>query len=101
LDRLELVMRQIKEVERERDAMLETATEEASEPWSARLLQLRGIGPDLAGVLHAEALFRSFSNHRQVACHAGLAPSPWQSGNMDREQGGRLEEPAFSGLMRV
>lgn len=87
LDRLELVMRQIKEVERERDAMLEAATDEAPEPASARLLQLRGIGPEFAGVLHAEAFFRSFSNRRQVACYAGLAPSPWQRGNMDREQG--------------
>lgn len=91
LDRLELVMRQIKEVERERDAMLEpavdTAIEEAPAPASARLLQLRGIGPEFAGVLHAEAFFRNFSNRRQVACYAGLAPSPWQSGAMDREQG--------------
>ncbi|EJL20126.1 IS110 family transposase [Novosphingobium sp. AP12] len=93
LDRLELVMRQIKEVERERDAMLElepeadTATEEYPAPATARLLQLRGIGPEFASVLYAEAFFRSFSNRRQVACYAGLAPSPWQSGAMDREQG--------------
>ncbi|MBB4861165.1 transposase [Novosphingobium chloroacetimidivorans] len=87
LDRLELVMRQIKEVERERDAMLEAATQDTAEPASARLLQLRGIGPEFAAVLHAEAFFRSFSNRRQVACYAGLAPSPWQSGAMDREQG--------------
>lgn len=87
LDRLELVMRQIKEVECERNAMLETGTDEASEPTSARLLQLRGIGAEFAGVLHAEAFFRSFSNRRQVASYAGLAPSPWQSGAMDREQG--------------
>ena len=89
LDRLELVMRQIKEVERERDVMLkpDKATEASPAPASARLLQLRGIGPEFAGVLHAEAFFRSFSNRRQVACYAGLAPSPWQSGTMDREQG--------------
>ncbi|VWX53209.1 hypothetical protein NOVOSPHI9U_420452 [Novosphingobium sp. 9U] len=98
LDRLELVMRQIKEVERERDAMLEAATDEAPKPASARLLQLRGIGPEFAGVLHGEALFRSFSNRRQVACYAGLAPSPWQSGNMDREQG--VSRPATSGYAR-
>jgi transposase len=87
LDRLEMVICQIKEVERERDAMLEAATEESPAPASARLLQLRGIGPEFAGLLHAEAFFRSFSNRRQVACYAGLAPSPWQSGAMDREQG--------------
>jgi hypothetical protein len=45
LDRLELVMRQIREVECERDAMLETATEDTVDSASARLLQLRGIGP--------------------------------------------------------
>lgn len=86
LDRLELIVRQIKEVECERDAMLEATTDEV-EPASARLLKLRGIGPEFAGVLHAEAFFRSFNNRRQVACYAGLAPSPWQSGAMDREQG--------------
>lgn len=89
LDRLELVLRQIKEVERERDVMLkpDKATEASPAPAGARLLQLRGIGPEFAGVLHAEAFFRSFSNRRQIACYAGLAPSPWQSGTMDREQG--------------
>jgi len=87
LDWLELVMRQIRENERERDAMLETASEEAPELSSACLLQLRGIGAEFAGVLHGEAFFRSFSNRRQVACYAGLAPSPWQRGAMGREQG--------------
>ena len=87
LDRLEMAIRQIKDVERERDAMLETATDDATVPARARLLQLRGIGAEFAGVLHGEAFFRSFSNRRQVASYAGLAPSPWQSGNMDREQG--------------
>jgi len=34
-----------------------------------------------------EAFFRSFANRRQVAAYAGLAPTPWQSGSVDREQG--------------
>lgn len=80
-------MRQIKDIELERDAMLETTTHDTAEPARARLLQLRGIGAEFAGVLHGEAFFRSFSNRRQVASYAGLAPSPWQSGAMDREQG--------------
>lgn len=88
LDRLELVMGQIKEVERERDALLETKTADGDEKaGSARLLELRGIGPEFASVLQGEGFFRSFSNRRQVAAYAGLAPSPWQSGAMDREQG--------------
>jgi transposase len=32
-------------------------------------------------------LFRLFANRRQVAAYAGLAPSPWQSGATNREQG--------------
>jgi transposase len=32
-------------------------------------------------------LFRSFDNRRQVASYAGLAPTPWQSGSVDHEQG--------------
>lgn len=68
LDRLEMVVGQIKQVEADRDALLEpqpNATGKADT--GLRLIQLRGIGPEFAGVLHAEALFRSFSNRRQVA----------------------------------
>ena len=32
-------------------------------------------------------MFRSFGNRRQVAAYAGLAPSPWQSGGVERDQG--------------
>ena len=86
--RLEMVVGQIKQVEAERDALLEPRSDAAGEADTGpRLIQLRGIGPEFAGVLHAEAFFRSFSNRRQVAAYAGLAPSPWQSGSMDREQG--------------
>ena len=37
--------------------------------------------------LWSEGLFRHFDNRRQVAAYAGLAPTPWQSGSVDREQG--------------
>jgi transposase len=33
------------------------------------------------------SLFRRFDNRRQIAAYAGLTPSPWQSGGIDREQG--------------
>ena len=32
-------------------------------------------------------LSRKFENRRQVAAYAGLAPTPWQSGQIDHEQG--------------
>jgi transposase len=38
-------------------------------------------------VLWQEGLYRRFANRRQLAAYAGLAPSPWQSGDMNREQG--------------
>jgi transposase len=53
----------------------------------ARLLRLKGIGPETASVLAGEAFFRNFRNRREVASYAGLAPSPWQSGGIDHVQG--------------
>ncbi len=53
----------------------------------AMLKSLKGIGPEFAGVLWSEGLYRSFSNRRQVAAYAGLAPTPWQSGSVAHEQG--------------
>jgi transposase len=86
LDRLELLLRQIKTVEAARDALL--AMEQTAKPaTAAMLLDIRGIGPEFAAVLWSEGLFRHFENRRQIAAYAGLAPTPWQSGMVDREQG--------------
>jgi transposase len=84
IDRLELVLRQISEVEAERDEMLRPA--KASSP-VALLMRLKGIGAEFATVLYLEGLFRHFENRRQLAAYAGLAPSPWKSGSIDHEQG--------------
>lgn len=51
------------------------------------LLGLKGIGPGFAGALWSEELFRKFANRRQVAAYAGLAPTPWNSGTINHEQG--------------
>lgn len=51
------------------------------------LLNLKGIGPEFATVLWSEGLSRHFDNRRQVAAYAGLAPTPWQSGSIDYDQG--------------
>jgi len=90
LDRLELLLEQIKVVEAERDALFFAAKVAASTPTPApvtMLLEIKGIGPEFAAILWMEAFFRSFANRRQVAAYAGLAPTPWQSGSVDREQG--------------
>lgn len=82
LDRLELLLEQIKAVEAERDVLLA-----ALQAPAAMLLDIKGIGPEFAAILWSEGLFRHFDNRRQVASYAGLAPTPWQSGSVDREQG--------------
>src|SRR5258708_5756081 len=86
LDRLELLLEQIKVVETERDALL-SPQQIASPPSAALLLAIKGIGPDFAAILWSEGLFRHFDNRRQIASYAGLAPTPWKSGSIDREQG--------------
>jgi transposase len=92
LDRLELLLEQIKAIEAERDALLattaRTACKEAAAPQPvAMLLALKGIGPDFASVLWLEGLNRYFSNRRQIAAYGGLAATPWRSGAIVREQG--------------
>ena len=88
LDRLELLIEQIKAVEAERDVLFvpTTKTEQAPAP-RTMLIDLRGIGPEFAAVLWSEGLHRSFANRKQVASYAGLAPTPWQSGSVVHEQG--------------
>jgi transposase len=86
LDRLELLLEQLKAVEAERNALLEPANDAAPVAVQA-LAGLRGIGPEFTATLWSECLFRSFSNRRQVAAYAGLAPTPWQSGSVQHEQG--------------
>jgi transposase len=86
--RIELLLRQIAEVEAERDRLLQ-ARAAAGEPRAPGplLARLKGIGQEFAAVLALEGLFRSFGNRRQVAAYAGLVPTPWKSGRIDREQG--------------
>jgi transposase len=88
LDLIELLIKQIEAVKAERDALL--AAERAAAPPPApvaMLLELKGVGPGFAGALWSEGLFRHFDNRRQIAAYAGLAPTPWQSGSIEHEQG--------------
>ena len=85
LDRIELLLKQINDVEDARDAMFAAA--QVSIPTPGLLLRLKGIGPEFAAALWTEGLSRHFDNRRQVAAYAGLAPTPWQSGKVDHELG--------------
>ena len=86
LDRIALVTTQLAGVERARDMLIRAEAEERTNP-AAQLLKLKGLGPEFASLLWLESLFRSFGNRREVAAYAGLAPSPWQSGSVERDQG--------------
>lgn len=86
LDRLELILEQVRTVEAQRDALLASQVDAPQSP-PAILQTLRGIGPEFTMVLWSEGFFRHFANRKQLASYAGLAPTPWQSGAVAREQG--------------
>src|SRR5438034_3051215 len=87
LARLELVLTQIAELERERDAVVETEASDKAGKMIQQLISLRGIGVQSATVLVREAFVRRFANGKALGSYAGLASSPYSSGGIDREQG--------------
>jgi transposase len=88
LDRLELLLEQINAVEAGQNTLFAAAKAEAPTPAPVTmLLDIKGIGPEFASILWMEAFFRSFANRKQIAAYAGLAPTPWQSGAVNCEQG--------------
>jgi transposase len=51
------------------------------------LFRLKSLGPAFTASLTGEVFYKDFTNGRQVGSYFGLAPSPWKSGGIDREQG--------------
>ena len=87
LARLELVLAQIAELERERDAVVEAEASDKASKMIQQLTNLRGIGVQSATVLVREAFVRRFANGKALGSYVGLASSPYSSGGIDREQG--------------
>ena len=82
--RLALVKQQIKALEAARRQSLE----DGKQPLVAQLAQLRAIGPKGAWVLVKELFgWRRFANRRELAGCLGLAPTPYDSGASQVEQG--------------
>ena len=52
-----------------------------------QLQRLKALGPAFCTTLVNEVFYKDFRNRREVASYNGLAPSPWKSGGIDREQG--------------
>ena len=88
LDRLDLVLKLIEQVESARDAVLKKdAPADEAEGMIRSLAQLRSIGPDFATLLVREAFVRQFRNRRALAGYVGLGGTPFSSGGSEREQG--------------
>ncbi|MBV8096401.1 MAG: IS110 family transposase [Acetobacteraceae bacterium] len=100
-ERLGLVERQIKEIERAQATEMKTATKEQGDRKEARgggaavcsaaqaaaLVRLRGIGQVSAVPLCREVFYRQFNNRRELAGYFGLTPSPYNSGSTRIDQG--------------
>ena len=88
LDRLELVLKLIEQVESARDAVLEKdAPADEAERMIRSLTDLRSIGADFATLLVREAFVRQFRNRRALGGYVGLGGTPFSSGGSEREQG--------------
>ena len=118
-ERLGLVMRQIEVIEAERDAAVHRAAAERdtadrraevdaphhagtaagggarADASIAALTRLKGIGANDATLLMHEVFYRAFRNRRELAGWAGLAPTPWASGDVERDQGIGRDGPAW------
>lgn len=98
IERLQLVERQIAELERDRnppaprgrprkDAITPKPDPASPRGRIAHLQQLRGVGPETASVLQSEVFYRSFGNRRELTAYCGLDPTPFASGPTHRERG--------------
>ena len=105
-ERLGLVMRQFETIEAERDAAVyrtEADRRAAAAAGSAvradatitALARLKGIGANDATLLTHEVFYRQFRNRRELASWAGLTPTPWASGDVQRDQGIGRDGPAW------
>jgi len=84
--RYELIREQIKALELERRELRESS-KTAGRQMSA-LEYLKGLGPVSSRILVLEYFsWREFKNVKQVGAGAGLAPTPYNSGDSQKEQG--------------
>ena len=82
-----LVQEQIAELEKQRRSALRTARDRGAQT-ARRLYRLRGIGENYAWLASMEVFaWRRFANRRQVGAMAGLTPTPYSSGQIQRDQG--------------
>jgi transposase len=86
-ERLMLISRQIADLERRSAAADRQAAEAGTVNDRVLLRRIKSLGPVFSAALANEVFYKDFRNSREVGSYFGLAPSPWQSGGTDREQG--------------
>ncbi|MEK1904123.1 MAG: IS110 family transposase [Rhizobium sp.] len=86
-ERLDVVHAQLKTLEKERIEACSTEGSINSGQKIRILKQLSGIGEVGAAHLVAEVFHRTFRNRKHLASYLGLAPSPYASGEVSRDQG--------------
>ena len=85
--RLQLAEEQLKELKQLIESRVKTPQTE-SDKMAAQLSELVGVGPLGAWILVKELFaWREFHNRREVGAIVGLTPTPYNSGNSNREQG--------------
>jgi transposase len=86
-ERLQTVLQQIKGLKEAREERVERKDRPCLKQVS-RLKMLRGIGPESSWDFVMEFFgWRDFKNRKEVAAMAGLSPTPYDSGQSQREQG--------------
>jgi transposase len=87
MERLQLVVAQIKAIETARLKRLEKSPQEQPHAMVILLGRVVGIGIETADMLVREVLSRKLRDRRAVARYAGLTGSPDESGSRRREKG--------------
>ncbi len=86
-ERLRLLIEHIAAIEAESRAAQRAAAPGTAEAKVVQLAQLKAIGPVGGQGLVNEVFYRDFDNRRQVGSYIGLAGTPFNSGDSERDQG--------------
>jgi len=86
-ERLELLTSQMKAIDVERTTIGPREEKSLCGRKIAMLTQLCGVGEVGATTMVTEVFHRKFENRRHLASYLGLAPSPYASGEVSRDQG--------------
>lgn len=86
--RMQLTNQQIRELEQQRAKEIRHAENDPQVEQVRKLMLVRGIGVNSSWMFTKEVFgWREFSNRREVGAVFGLVPTPYNSGNSERDQG--------------